>query len=82
MIDEEDIRAGTIFEDYPNPKRPLDFVIYDADKILAVGLVRYDGDRGGAQEDDRIGGICPSKRYQTYQEDKPLVEEILADWLA
>ncbi|MCU0481272.1 MAG: bstEII [Anaerolineae bacterium] len=54
----QDIRAGNLFADYPNPKRPLDFVIYDEDKqtILAVGLVRYDGDRGGAQEDDRVGG--------------------------
>lgn len=52
----QDIRAGTIFDDYPNPKRPLDFAIYEGDKLLAVGLVRYDGDRGGAQEDDRIGG--------------------------
>lgn len=24
--------------------------------MLAVGLARYDSDRGGAQEDDRIGG--------------------------
>lgn len=24
--------------------------------VLAVGLARYDSDRGGAQEDDRIGG--------------------------
>lgn len=24
--------------------------------IFAVGLARYDGDRGGAQEDDRTGG--------------------------
>ena len=24
--------------------------------IYAVGLARYDGDRGGAQEDDRTGG--------------------------
>jgi len=53
-----DIRAGNIFPNYPNPKRPLDFAVYDIDKqtILAVGLVRYDGDRGGAQEDDRVGG--------------------------
>lgn len=24
--------------------------------MLAIGLVRYDSDRGGAQEDDRTGG--------------------------
>jgi len=26
------------------------------DEILAIGLARYDSDRGGAQEDDRTGG--------------------------
>ncbi len=57
-----DISLGKVFQVYPNPKRPVDFVIYDdagpADeqKVVAVGLARYDSDRGGAQEDDRIGG--------------------------
>lgn len=26
-----------------------------SDEILAIGLARYDSDRGGAQEDDRTG---------------------------
>ena len=57
-----DIPLGKIFSGYPNPKRPIDFVIYNndgfpnEDAVLAVGLARYDSDRGGAQEDDRIGG--------------------------
>ena len=36
----------------------VDFVIFNEDKttILAIGLARYDSDRGGAQEDDRTGG--------------------------
>lgn len=52
-----DIPLGKIFSGYPNPKRPIDFVIFNQDKtVLAVGLARYDSDRGGAQEDDRIGG--------------------------
>ncbi|HVB60077.1 MAG TPA: hypothetical protein VNE61_02685 [Ktedonobacteraceae bacterium] len=57
-----DIPLGKVFQNYPNPKRPIDFVIYDdsiakgEDKVVAVGLARYDSDRGGAQEDDRIGG--------------------------
>ena len=53
-----DIQARSIWNDYPNSSRPLDFVISSADKsaIYAVGLARYDGDRGGAQEDDRTGG--------------------------
>jgi hypothetical protein len=53
-----DILMGTIFADYPNPKRPIDFVIYNTNgsDVLALGLARYDSDRGGAQEDDRTGG--------------------------
>lgn len=57
------VRAGTdiqlqhVFADYPNPTRPVDFVIKDKEgNVLAIGLARYDGDRGGAQEDDRTGG--------------------------
>lgn len=54
----KDVFMGKVFEDYPNPKRPVDFVIYAPDRqtVLAIGLARYDGDRGGAQEDDRTGG--------------------------
>ena len=57
-----DIPLGQYFPDYPNPKRPIDFIIFDdtisanEEAILAVGLARYDSDHGGAQEDDRIGG--------------------------
>lgn len=53
----QDILLGKVFKDYPNPKRPVDFVIYDVNgkNILAIGLARYDSDRGGAQEDDRTG---------------------------
>lgn len=54
----KDILLSDIFTNYPNLSRPVDFVIYDEDKtsILAIGLARYDSDRGGAQEDDRTGG--------------------------
>ena len=53
-----DVQAKEIWNDFPNDSRPLDFVISSNDKkvIYAVGLARYDGDRGGAQEDDRTGG--------------------------
>lgn len=52
-----DIQLQTIFPDYPNPNRPVDFVARDASgEPIAVGFVRYDSDRGGAQEDDRTGG--------------------------
>ena len=52
----KDILMHEIFADYPNPSRPIDFAIKSRDKILAIGLARYDSDRGGAQEDDRTGG--------------------------
>jgi hypothetical protein len=53
----KDILMGAIFKDYQNPTRPVDFVVYDekGDDVLAIGLARYDSDRGGAQEDDRPG---------------------------
>lgn len=54
----KDILLGAVFPDYPKPDRPVDFIIREPAKgeVLAVGLARYDGDRGGAQEDDRTGG--------------------------
>lgn len=53
-----DILLGEVLNDYPNPRRPVDFIVKDVDakSVLAVGLARYDSDRGGAQEDDRTGG--------------------------
>jgi hypothetical protein len=66
-----DIRMGTVFEAYPNPLRPVDFVIYDTNEqdVLAIGLARYDSDRGGAQEDDRTGGYynCANEILQYAQ---------------
>jgi hypothetical protein len=51
----KDVLLGNIFPDYPKPDRPIDFLICEGDQVLAVGLARYDSDRGGAQEDDRTG---------------------------
>ncbi|RMX11600.1 bstEII [Allofranklinella schreckenbergeri] len=51
----KDVLLGSVFKDYPKPDRPVDFVIYDKEKVLAIGLARYDSDRGGSQEDDRTG---------------------------
>lgn len=51
----KDVLLGSIFKNYPKPDRPVDFVISDNKKVLAIGLARYDSDRGGAQEDDRTG---------------------------
>jgi hypothetical protein len=54
----KDILLGEVFERYPRPDRPVDFLICDqaGKEVLAIGLARYDSDRGGAQEDDRTGG--------------------------
>ena len=54
----KDVLLGEVFKNYPKPDRPVDFVICDpiGKEILAIGLARYDSDRGGAQEDDRTGG--------------------------
>lgn len=59
----KDVLLGSIFADYPKPDRPVDFVILEESKPLAIGLARYDSDRGGAQEDDRTGGYrdCASE---------------------
>lgn len=51
----KDIILGELFENYPKPDRPVDFVLLKNKKPVAVGLARYDSDRGGAQEDDRTG---------------------------
>jgi hypothetical protein len=51
----KDIRLGLHLTDYTRPHRPIDFMIWDGSTPLAVGLARYDSDRGGAQEDDRTG---------------------------
>jgi hypothetical protein len=52
----KDILLGSIWPNFKRPKHPVDFVLERGDKLLAIGLARYDGDRGGAQEDDRTGG--------------------------
>jgi hypothetical protein len=75
-----DILIGQIFTDYPNPSRPVDFVIYDEDKqtVLAVGLARYDSDRGGAQEDDRTGGYRDCAReILSYADEKGLSTKVV-----
>ena len=51
----KDVLLGELFDDYPNRKRPVDFVLSSEGEYVAVGLARYDSDRGGSQEDDRTG---------------------------
>lgn len=79
-----DIFLSNVFPDYPNKKRPVDFVIFKneifetAENVLAVGLARYDSDRGGAQEDDRIGGYrnCADE-ILTYAQAKNLNVKVI-----
>lgn len=76
----KDVLLGTVFDDYPNPKRPVDFIIkdIDSDDVLAVGLARYDSDRGGAQEDDRTGGYnhC-AQEFFTYADQNALDTKLI-----
>ena len=74
-----DILMKTVFTDYPNPMRPVDFIIKnDKDDILAIGLARYDGDRGGAQEDDRTGGYANcAKEILHYTQEKGLSTKVI-----
>lgn len=52
-----DIMLSRVLPNYPNESRPVDFLIRNQiGNVCAIGLARYDGDRGGAQEDDRTGG--------------------------
>ncbi len=51
----KDVLLGSVFKDYTKPDRPVDFLVVEKGAVAAVGLARYDSDRGGAQEDDRTG---------------------------
>jgi len=74
-----DIILGEVFEDYPKPDRPADFIIKEHENILAVGFARYDSDRGGAQEDDRTGGYNnASKEVLKYATGKDLRTKVTA----
>lgn len=67
-----------IYGDYPNPKRPIDFVIKQEDAVLAIGLARYDGDRGGAQEDDRTGGYANcANEFLSYAKSKGITPKLI-----
>ena len=75
-----DVRMREVFADYPNPLRPVDFVVYDEGRKvpLAIGLARYDSDRGGAQEDDRTGGYRDCAReILTYAAEHSLPTKVI-----
>lgn len=54
----QDVNLAAWLEGYPTDRRPVDFVAIPKSRDLPVlvGLIRYDSDRGGAQEDDRTSG--------------------------
>ena len=74
----KDVPLGELFESYPKPDRPVDFVILEGDTPLAIGLARYDSDRGGAQEDDRTGQYreCAGE-FLSYAERKGLNTKVI-----
>ncbi|TAE29294.1 MAG: bstEII [Candidatus Kapaibacterium sp.] len=74
----KDVLMREVFSDYPHPKRPIDFVIRQGRTVLAIGLARYDGDRGGAQEDDRTGGYMnAASEFFAYTKKKKLSAKII-----
>jgi hypothetical protein len=74
----KDVLMGEVFENYPKPDRPVDFVISKDNTVLAIGLARYDSDRGGAQEDDRTGGYSKaSEEILHYAENKKLKTKVI-----
>lgn len=74
-----DVQLKSVFEDYPNPSRPVDFVVRDnKGNVVAIGLARYDSDRGGAQEDDRTGGYMNcAKEILAYTTSKGLNTKVI-----
>jgi hypothetical protein len=51
-----DIDLKDVVDGYPT-RTPVDFIVRDPGGTpRVVGFARYDSDRGGAQEDDRVGG--------------------------
>lgn len=74
-----DVQLNTVFQNYPNPNRPVDFIIRDKDNtVLAIGLARYDSDRGGAQEDDRTGGyVNCAKEFLDFTSKNKLSTKII-----
>ena len=74
----KDILMREIFADYPNPNRPVDFAIKNKKDVLAIGLARYDSDRGGAQEDDRTGGYANcADEFLRYAKKKGLKTKLI-----
>ena len=75
----KDIVLQDYLEGYPSLSRPVDFIISDriTGEPYVVGLIRYDSDRGGAQEDDRVGGyrdVVSEVLEYARERNKPLLK--------
>lgn len=71
------VYLNEVFDDYPHP-RSTDFIIRYRGTPIVVGFIRYDSDRGGAQEDDRTGGYRDVvTEILTYSEKKGMSVNIL-----
>jgi len=70
-----DIELSSVFPNFRG-SFPCDFVIRvkESDEPVAVGFVRYDSTRGGAQSDDRTGGnsnkVALAKAFSAEHGDK------------
>ncbi|WCZ38311.1 hypothetical protein CJEDD_03475 [Corynebacterium jeddahense] len=73
----KDIELADILPGF-DPGTPTDFVIRSrtAGDVVAIGYARYDSDRGGSQEDDRISGnrdkITKLSKYRAEHPDKKI----------
>lgn len=73
-----DIYLDEVLEDYPT-HRPVDFIICDSDNVAqVVGVIRYDSNRGGAQEDDRTSGYRDFiKEITSYSKERDIDLKVL-----
>lgn len=73
----KDIELADVLPGF-DPGTPTDFVIRErpSGDIVAIGYARYDSDRGGSQEDDRISGnrdkITKLAKYRAKNPDKKI----------
>ena len=66
-----------VFPDYPKPERPVDFVIYEGETVLAVGLARYDSDRGSAERMTGPGNMRVAARGYRAADSKGLQTKVI-----
>ena len=72
-----DVILQDVLKGYPKAT-PVDFLIRKNNVPVAIGLIRYDSDRGGSQEDDRINNYKNTvTEITSYVEDQNLNLKII-----